>query len=74
MFTDYQSATYDLSFWIAMSTPNIMQNANLTHGFLCSDFRVADGAIRSAMYAGLSVYISLPGSPGSSMLSFYLRG
>ena len=53
MSTADQSATYDLSFWIAMSTPNIMQNANMMSALLCSDSSVADGEIRSSMYAGV---------------------
>ena len=55
MSTDDQFATYDLSFWITMSTPNIVQNAEMISAFLCSDSSVADGVIRSSMYDGLCV-------------------
>ena len=71
MFTDDQLTTYDLSFWIAMYNPNFMQNADIMSVFLCSDTSVADGVIRSFIYAGLCVYIRLPGS-SRSMLYFCL--
>ena len=74
MSTDDQFATYYLSFFMAMSTPNIMRNADIMSAFLCSDSSIADGVIRSSIYAGLCVYISLPGSPGSSILSFITSG
>ena len=57
MSTVDQFVTYDLSFWIAMSTSNITQNADMMSAFLFSDSSVADGVIRSSMYAGLCVYI-----------------
>ena len=53
--SDDQFATYDLSFWIAMSNPNIIQNADIMSAFLCSYSTAADGVIRSSMYAGLCV-------------------
>ena len=74
MFTDDQFATYDLSFCISMCTPNIMQNAEMMSVFLCSDSSVADTVMRSSIYAGFCVYISLPGSPVRSMLSFFTSG
>ena len=57
-----------------MCTPNIMQNADVMSAFLCSDASVADGVISSSIYAGLCVYISLPGSHGSSMFSILVSG
>ena len=73
MSTDDQFTTYDLSFLIAMSTPNIMQNADIMSAFLFSDSSVADDVIRSSIYAELCVYVSFPGSPGSSILSFLFQ-
>ena len=55
MFTDDQFATYDLSFCMDMSTPNIMQNAEIMTAFLYSDSSVSDGVIKSSMFAGLCV-------------------
>ena len=52
---DDQISTYDRSFCMAMSTSNIIQNADMMSDFLCSDSSVADGVIRSSMYAGLCV-------------------
>ena len=72
--TDDQFVTYDLSFWIAMSTPNIIQNAEMISAFLSSNSSFAFGVIRSSMYAGLCVNLSLPGSPGSIMISFFISG
>ena len=39
-----------------MSTPNIMQNADIMSAFLCIGSSVADGVMRTSMYAGLCVY------------------
>ena len=47
MFTDDQ--LYDLSFCMAMSTPNITQNAEMMSACLCSDSSAADGVMRSFM-------------------------
>ena len=68
MIVDDLFATYDLSLCIALSTPNIMQNVEVPSAFLCIDSMVADGVIRSSMYAGSCVYTSFPDSPGSTML------
>ena len=57
-----------------MSTPNIMQNADIIFAFLCSDSSVAYGVIRSSIYAMLCGSITLSGSPGSSMLSIFTSG
>ena len=57
-----------------MSTPSSMQNADIMFAFLYIGSSVADGVIISLMYAGLCVYISLPGSPGRSMLYFFTSG
>ena len=56
MSTDDQFATYDLRFWIAMSTPIIKQNVDILSAFFCSDSSVADSMIRSFLCAMLCVY------------------
>ena len=55
MFTDDQFATYDFSFCMAMSSPNIMQNAEIMSAFLFSDSSVADSVIWSSIYSVLCV-------------------
>ena len=49
-FTDDKFASYDQSFYLAMSTPNIVQDSEIMSDFLCSGSDVADGVIRSSMY------------------------
>ena len=44
-----QLATYDRSFFIAMSTPKIVQRAEMMSAFLCSSSSVADGVMRSSI-------------------------
>ena len=56
MLTDDQFATYDLSLCISLSTPNIMQNADMMSAVFCYDSSIAHGLIRSSMYIVLCVY------------------
>ena len=71
MVADEQDATYDLCFCIAMSTPNILQNAESMSVTLFRDSSFADGVFRSSMYTGSPANIGFPGSPGSSVLFSY---
>ena len=65
-----QLAMYDRSFFIAMSSPNIMQKADMMYAYLCSSSSDADGVMRLSTYTGSCANMSFPGSPGSSILSF----
>ena len=47
-----QFATYDLSFCIAMSTLNIMQNADMVSTLLCRAFNVGGNMMRLPMFTG----------------------
>ena len=63
MLTADQFTTYDLRFYIAMSTPIFMQNADVMYAFFCRHSGIADGVTR------LSIYAWFPGSPGCSIFS-----
>ena len=63
MLVDDRFAKYYMSFYIAMSTPNPVQDVSVAS--------VADDVIWSSMCAVSCVYINFPEGPGSSKYSFF---